>query len=295
MRLILMGMGGPLSSAPLQHLLRAGFAFDAVVMAAPHKEIRWRELRPPQLRPQTARLDPHATRSIVQMAWDHGIALYETGNLRAAEVLDALQRLEPDAVLVSCFDQRVPQTLLGLPRHGFLNLHPSLLPAYRGPHPLFWQLRNGLSEIGLTVHRMDAGLDTGPIALQTTISLEDGMSGAQIEQRAGAQGGELFAQVLNALAAGELSYSRQEAAGSSQERPRDADFALDRRWPARRAFNFMCGTAEWGCPYPVAVGDRRWLLRRAVAFDSAASLPAPVVEHGDSLRIQFSPGVLEAV
>ncbi|MEZ4833421.1 MAG: formyltransferase family protein [Caldilineaceae bacterium] len=61
--------------------------------------------------------------------------------------------------------------------HGFLNLHPSLLPHYRGPDPIFWQLRDGVEPMGVTVHWMDVGVDTGDIAAQAPVALEDGLSG----------------------------------------------------------------------------------------------------------------------
>ena len=296
MRLIFMGMGGPLSSAPLHALLQAKFEFSAVIVAAAHKQKGWRALpRPGRGRRSVPLLPLQPAVSIVQLAWEHDIALFEVGNLQAREVQGELERLAPDVVLVSCFAYRVPVGLLRIPHHGFLNLHPSRLPAYRGPYPIFWQLRDGLSQIGVTVQRMDERLDTGPIALQAAVEPEDGMVASQIEQLAGREGGRLFTKALRALAAGELSFEAQQGDSSYQGRPRESDFALNTRWTARRAFNFMRGTADWGQPYPVVVGRRRWLLRRALAFDPTGVQSTPVQASDNRIRIQFSEGILEAV
>lgn len=294
MRLIYLGMGGPLSAVPLRHLLQAGNAISAVVIAAPRKEIDWRLLpQPGGAREPLSLVTP--PRSILQLAWEHDIALYEAGDLQSAGAHKAMRVLQPDVALVSCFAYRIPGPLLELPSHGFFNLHPSLLPAYRGPYPLFWQLRDGLREIGLTVHRLEEALDTGPIALQETVRLDDGMQAAEIEQLLGAHGGRMFTQLLEALATGDLSLRPQPENGSYQGRPQESDFALDRRWSARQAYNFMRGTVNWNLPYSLTVEDQRRQLRRAMGYDPEGEQAAPVTEGERGLRIQFSPGILEAI
>lgn len=77
-----------------------------------------------------------------------------------------LAQYEPDLLITNGFGWRLPPSLLALPRLGAINIHPSLLPRYRGPHPISWALRNGDSEIGVTIHRMDADFDTGRILAQ---------------------------------------------------------------------------------------------------------------------------------
>jgi methionyl-tRNA formyltransferase len=76
-----------------------------------------------------------------------------------------ITELAPTAVLVLMFPWRIPERVLSLPPQGFLNVHFAALPAYRGPEPLFWQIRNGEPAGAVTVHRMEAGFDTGPVVL----------------------------------------------------------------------------------------------------------------------------------
>ena len=296
MHLVFMGMGGSLSAAPLRHLLGADHTFSAVVIAAADRRTGWRALPRPGGAKRIAVLQPSPARrgSIVQMAWEHGIPLFEVGDLSAEATRDALRMLAPDAVLVSCFAYRIPRSLLGVPKHGFLNLHPSLLPAYRGPFPVFWQLRDGLGEIGLTIHRMDERLDRGPVALHKTVSLETGMSGSEIDRRIGEQGGKLFASALEKLAAGTLTFEPQVEGGSYQGYPRDEDFTLDRSWSARRVFSFMRGTAEWRRLYSLVEGGRTWRLREAVSYEPQGLQSRPVLADGNGVSIQFRPGILHA-
>src|SRR6185312_10369836 len=103
---------------------------------------------------------------------------------------------------VACFSRRLPGTLLRLPRLGCLNVHPSLLPAHRGPDPLFWIFHDGDETGGVTIHLMDEGFDTGPIVLQENVALSDDTTEAVLDLVCARRGGELLAEALFELAAG---------------------------------------------------------------------------------------------
>jgi len=210
--------------------------------------------------------------------------------------VEALARLAPDLILVACFPHRLPPAVTALPRVACLNLHPSLLPRYRGPAPLFWQLRAGERDTGATLHHADERLDAGDIVSQRRLDLPDGLSGAEADGLLAAAGADL---VLSALAAGSVgawAYRTQDAAqATSQPWPRPEDFEMSTLWPARRAFNFVRGTAHWGRPYPVRAGTAVWSIRGALGYDPTGELGAPCERHADRDRIQFSPGVLDVV
>ena len=82
-----------------------------------------------------------------------------------------LGQCQPDMALVFTFPYKIPESILSIPRHGFFNFHGSLLPDYSGSHPLFWQIKNQEPYTGVTVHKMDEGFDSGPIALVEKIPL----------------------------------------------------------------------------------------------------------------------------
>lgn len=79
------------------------------------------------------------------------------------ELKNWLQKINADVVFVFSFPYKIPSEILDLPKQGFVNFHPSVLPLYRGPDPLFWQIKNGEKETGITAHKMDSNFDTGPI------------------------------------------------------------------------------------------------------------------------------------
>jgi methionyl-tRNA formyltransferase len=138
----------------------------------------------------------------------------------AATLAEWLAELTPAAVLVFTFPWRVPQAVLALPPHGFLNFHFAALPGYRGPEPLFWVLRNGEPTGAVTVHRMDANFDTGPVLLTEPVPIgpadTHGLHRAQLAGR-------------GATAALRLLASLRAEAPALTPQPQDA--ALAHYWP----------------------------------------------------------------
>jgi methionyl-tRNA formyltransferase len=124
-----------------------------------------------------------------------------------------LHRYEPDVTLCLGFPWKIPPAALSVPRLGAMNGHPSLLPWYRGPNPVAWMIRNGETEIGFTLHRMDAELDTGPILAQASIPLGDEHSWEELESKFVDVIGELLARALARLEEGDPG-DPQEGEGS---------------------------------------------------------------------------------
>lgn len=295
LRILFAGMFGDFSRLPLARLLAAGADVVGVVVPAREKlagGVALRPLSPPPTLSSLPLLTPHVEQSVVQLAWGHGIPVWEVARLGDTAVAETFAALQPDVALVACFSKMIPPSLLSLPRFGWLNLHPSRLPHFRGPEPLFWTLRAGLRDTAVTLHWLDAGMDSGDIALQRAVTLPGGSSGAALDRLLAQVGGEMLLDALGHLANGTLPRQPQPDGGSYQPSPQAADFALDVGWSARRAFDFMRGTAEWGMAYRVAAWDV-W-LETAVAMDEDAVLAQPVVMEKGLIGVQFAPGVVWA-
>lgn len=142
--------------------------------------------------------------SILDIGKKFGIPTYLVGQIDAAAVKSCLAGFSPHVACVACFPHKIPPSLLAVPRYGFLNVHPSLLPAYRGPTPIEWILQDDAqsSAAGVTIHWMDEGLDTGDIAVQRAISLQDGVTIQEAERNCAKLGGELLCSVLSDLSRG---------------------------------------------------------------------------------------------
>ncbi len=311
MRILYLGSLNEFSRIPLQMLLKAGVDICAVwvpfsVMVAYHK------IPSSRLRASLSELGlpPWAQGVPVEWIFDFDVSFMD----EAMDLLDGiidlsarkLKALAPDVVCVACLEQRIPSDLLAIPKHGFLNLHPSLLPRYRGPAPLFWQFRAGERWTGVTVHWMDASLDTGDIAGQRRTPLPSGITGPEADRLLGTLAGELLIQVLTELEAGRIARRPQRPGGSYYSWPQAEDFRLETRWPARRAYNFMRGTAEWARPYPVRVAGEELWLGGVLEYSEGESLPVSWERvdlkgtnlewlDGQVVRIQFTPGVLTAL
>lgn len=295
LRILFWGMLGNFSRLALRQLLAAGFDVAGIIVAALRSaDLSFRRVYAPPPVSTLPVLTPYANQNILHLGWERNIPTYEIGSLSAPETRQMLARTEPSVACVACFPRRLPPDVLSIPSAGFLNLHPSLLPAFRGPTPLFWTFRAGVLETGVTVHFMDEGLDTGDIALQAPVILPEGLTGPEAEQILAEEGGKLLAEACRQLAAGNLPRHPQPATAAHDPFPEAEDFHIPLTWSARRAFIFMRGTAEWGRPYVFDGELRVATARRAVDYTSAGKIAAPVVRDGNDLWIQFSPGVLHA-
>jgi len=291
LRLLFLGMQGQFSRIVLERLLAAKTAFVVGVGVDGRGESSpLRQLPPQQPAGSLPIINPYRQPSIIQLGWQAQIPVWQVGDVKADLVAETWQALRPDLGVVACFSQRLPERLLNLPRHGFLNLHPSLLPHFRGPEPLFWTFRAGVQQTGVTLHWLDAGLDTGDIALQKELMLPLGIDGLVAEQQTAVSCAQLLVDGLNQLANGRLPRTPQPPGGSYHSFPTAADFEIPTNWPARRAFHFMRGTSHWQRPYTILLPDGEKLVAKtAVAYSEEAG------EKPDDIRgraIQFSPGVL---
>ncbi|GAB2962232.1 hypothetical protein GCM10027048_33330 [Hymenobacter coalescens] len=196
---------------------------------------------------------PDETEQLVQAAAGLGLPVVRLRRERLGPALaEWLTPLAPTAVLVFTFPWRIPAGVLEVPAHGFLNFHFAALPGYRGPEPLFWQLRNGEAAGAVTVHRMAADFDTGPVLLAEPVPIgpadTHGLHRAQLAGRA-------VPVALRLLA------SLRGEAPALQPQPQDA--ALARYWP-RATLADVC--VRW--EEPAAAIDR--LVRAANPWNRGA-------------------------
>lgn len=294
LRVLFFGMTGAFSTPPLRAMLAAGVDVVAVVLPArqPAGPLPHRVELPRPAPSDLPVLNPYLEPNVVHLAAGKGIPVWEVDRLSDPATLDMVAALQPDVAVVACFPRLFPAALRELPRYGCLNLHPSLLPAYRGPAPLFWQARQGERRTGVSLHLLDEGVDTGDIVAQAALDWPEGIPGTEIEQRCAAEGARLLLAVLQQLDQGEaLPRQRQsQAEGSYFPWPSAGDLLIPTGWPARRAFYFLRGAAGW--PLAVQLGLERHRIRVAIDYVPDQVLDRPYLSDGTETLIQFSPGVL---
>lgn len=147
---------------------------------------------------------------VKQLAVQHGIAVYQPQTLRDAEAQAELAALMPDLMVVVAYGLILPQVVLDIPRLGCINSHASLLPRWRGAAPIQRAVQAGDAESGVTVMRMEAGLDTGPMLLKVTTPISADDTGGSLHDRLAELGPPAVLQAIDGLAAGTLQGEVQD-------------------------------------------------------------------------------------
>lgn len=191
---------------------------------------------------------------VKQAAEGAGVPVFQPEKIRRPEAIEALQAWPADLFIVAAFGQILPQTVLDLPRFGSLNIHASLLPRWRGAAPIQAAVRAGDAVSGITIMRMDAGLDTGPILTQREIALAPDETGASLHDRLSMLGGELLIDTLPGYLGGSfLPQPQDDALATLAPRIQKDEGRVDWSRPAAgidrtvRAFTPWPGTfTAWG-------------------------------------------------
>jgi methionyl-tRNA formyltransferase len=269
MRVVFLGQSCAAATPPLLAMLEAGVAVPAVILARQP----WARLG------DTQRV---ASEAGIPVVWVRS----------AVEAAGALGDAAPEVAAAACFPWRLPQSTLEIPPLGILNVHPSLLPAGRGPQPVFWTLRRGEPVTGATVHRMDEGVDTGLIVAQAKLAVTEGIRAPDLERELMALGGQLLVQSLPTLASGALRPQPQPAQGVSYApEPSPADWTMVTSLPAAWAWRFARGVAPLGGPLTVVAGGMAIRVSDALDWSPDKRPPRRVMDAGDdTVRVRFAPG-----
>jgi methionyl-tRNA formyltransferase len=209
-----------------------------------------------------------------------------------SRLVGMLRPLEPDLIFTSGFTWKLPPELLALPRLGSVNAHPSLLPRYRGPNPLYWHFVNDEAQGGLTMHRMDAEFDTGPILVQRAVEIAPDDDVDSLFPKLLAIGGPMIPEMLQAVAAGVPGTPQPIEGASYAPLCTDADRWLDWTRPAGQLRNQVRG---WGSQGALASIDGQTCLvcRARTIASSATSQPGTILDRTDNtFLIQTGEGAL---
>jgi methionyl-tRNA formyltransferase len=188
--------------------------------------------------------------SVKEAALAAQLPVHQPEKIRAPEVQELLQSYSPDFIVIIAYGQIIPAHLLTIPKFGWINLHASLLPNYRGAAPINWAIVNGESRTGLTTMRIDAGMDTGDILLQRAFEIDAKETALELSTRLSEAGAPLMAETLRGLAAGKITPRPQDHSRASLAPmlKRD-DGRIDWNRTAQEIYNRMRGFAPWPGTY----------------------------------------------
>lgn len=193
MRVVFMGTPD-FSVGTLRELVKAGHEVVGVVSQPDKPKGRGKSLMPTPVK---------------EAALELGLPVYQPKKVRDPEFLEVLRELAPEVIVVVAFGQMIPQSILDLPPYGCINVHASLLPKYRGAAPIQWAVIDGESESGVTIMKMDTGLDTGDMITKVVVPIEKDETGGSLFDKLSEAGAKLLVDTLPSLADGTAVYEKQ--------------------------------------------------------------------------------------
>jgi methionyl-tRNA formyltransferase len=243
------------------------FAVPSLRAAARASDLRGVVTQPDRPAGRGQKLQPTPVKAA---ALELGVRVYEPISLRAfaAELADETW----DAFALASYGRILPQAILDLPRLGAFNVHPSLLPRYRGATPIQSAIANGDAQTGVSVMLMDAGMDTGDIVAQERVDIEAGEDYGSLHDRLAEIGARMLADVLAEAAAGSVPRRAQVGEVSITRPLRKEDLQLDLEQPARAIVNRVRALSPQPAARAVLNGETVKVLRAHVASDGSLAV-----------------------
>jgi methionyl-tRNA formyltransferase len=214
------------------------------------------------------------------------IAVHQPGKIRAPEVEEQLRELSPDVIVIIAYGQIIPAKLLPIPRLGWINLHASLLPKYRGAAPIHWAIANGESLTGNTTMRIDAGMDTGEMLLQQELAIGPDETAPELAERLSEAGAGLMIETLRGLESGKLRSRQQDSSGASYApilKREDGRIAWGKT--ALEIYNRKRGFTPWPGAYTQFREQTCHIWGHPLPKDVCTELPGTLLAQGGKVRV----------
>jgi methionyl-tRNA formyltransferase len=207
---------------------------------------------------------------VKEVALELGLHVYQPESIKSESSQDFLKRLAPDAIVIIAYGQIIPARLLTIPRLGWLNVHGSLLPKYRGAAPIHWAIANGETVTGLTTMQINAGMDTGPTLLRSEVAIGPDETSPELAARMSSIGADLIVETLLQFDRGEIAPSPQDENGVSYAPIlKKEDGRIHWQQPAQQIHNRMRGFTPWPGSYSTFRGQTCHLWGRPEKINTA--------------------------
>ena len=279
MPLRLIFMGTPEFAVPmLLELVAHGHDISAVYTRAAKPAGRGMKLQPTPVEVEARRL---------------GIPVLTPTTLKTPEALEEFRAHNADAAVVVAYGMILPQAILDTPKLGCFNLHASLLPRWRGAAPINRAIMAGDGETGVMVMKMDAGLDTGDVAMAERMAITDAMTAADVHDALARLGGDLMARAMGALERGKLQLTRQSNEGVTYAtKIEKVETRIDWNKPAREVLRHIHGLSPFPgawCEMPIEGQNARVKILRCAMADGSGA-PGEVLDG--HLTVACSEGAI---
>ena len=232
--------------------------------------------QPDKPRGREMRLQPSAVKAA---ALELGMTVLQPKRAREEGFINEIRALAPDLSVVVAYGQILPQTLLDVPKHGSVNVHTSLLPRHRGAAPIQWAILNGDAETGVTIMKMDAGLDTGPILTERRTAIAEEDTAQTLHDRLAVIGAELLVETIPNWVAGKITPRPQPEGATYARKIEKSDGLIYWSEAAANISRKIRAFTPWpgGYTFLEANGHRRMIKVLAGFVVDASGEPGTVV------------------
>lgn len=234
---------------------------------------------------------------VKEKALEYGIPVYQPVKVKEPAFMDFLETLQADCIVVTAFGQILPKRILDMPKYGCLNVHASLLPAYRGAAPMQWCIIDGQKETGITIMQMDVGLDTGDMLSKVVVPIEEKETGESLHDKMAVLGGPLLLETLEQAEAGTLNPEKQDDTKSCYAKMLTKELGLiDWKKSAVELERLIRGLNSWPSAYTSFRGKTLKVWEAEVMEQNSNSAVGQVVDiSGGDIFVQTGNGILKLV
>lgn len=228
-------------------------------------------------------------------ALEYNIPVFQPVKIRNEEAINHLKKWNPDAIIVAAFGQILPGEIINMPRYGCLNIHASLLPKYRGAAPIQQAVIDGETESGVTIMKMDEGLDTGAMVKKASVLLDKKETGESLHDKLSVLGGPLILDVLQELEEGRAVFEEQKNEESSYAKMLKKDMGqIDWNKTAIVLERLIRGLNSWPSAYTQYEGKTLKIWDADVVEKNTALKPGCVVyKDKAAIYVQTGDGLLK--
>ncbi len=273
-------MGTPeFAAVVLKKLIAEGFDISSV-FSQPDKKIGRKQIvsRPP----------------VKDLAVENGIRIFHPDNLRDGKVIGEISEIGADLFVVAAYGKILPKAVLNIPRFGALNVHASLLPKYRGASPIQEALLAGDKETGVSIMRMDEGLDTGDVLAQKKVRITDEDTTLTLQKKLADVGAELLAQTIPKWVSGKIKPAKQnDKLVSYCKAIRKEDGKIEWKEPAEIIRRKWKAYQPWPGIFTAFAGRRLKLAEISAEADAdAREKPGKVIKYGQEIAVASGKGLV---
>ena len=280
MRVIFMGTPD-FATGTLEEIVLAGHEVVGVVTQPDKPKGRGKNLMPTPVK---------------EVAMKYNLPVYQPKKVREPEFVEVLRDLKPDVMVVAAFGQIISKEILEMPKYGCINVHASLLPAYRGAAPIQWAVINGDKESGVTIMQMDEGIDTGDMIEKVVVPIAEDETGGSLFDKLSQAGAKLCVKVLQDLGDGKAVREKQpEESTTPYARMIDKKMgAIDWEKPAKEIEQLIRGLNPWPSAYTRLQGKTLKIWKAEVLLEHSQEAPGQITEvTKDSIVVQTGQGRLK--